>query len=296
MRLSLDPSAPVLLALDIDDTCSYQETVDGVRTLGVVAPPVQEAIERVRAAGVHVVFATGRQTDSALSMARQQGWGDLDMLCSQGAVTVHTSSDASDFEVTARRTFDARPALAALLARFPDISYSVEHADTGHAVGVAHPHGTVFGRMIAGMTDEDAAATTALMVSSTSARGRELHEVIEHLGLSCHPFTDLGSGWVDVSPPGVTKASGLEELRLRYGVPRANTVAVGDAANDLPMFAWAAHSVAMGQASRAVRDEATHVTGTLADDGVVAVLDAVVEALAPTPTFTPTFTPTPAPR
>ncbi|WP_084038960.1 HAD family hydrolase [Demequina sp. NBRC 110053] len=275
LRFDLDPTAPVLLALDIDDTCSYQETVGEVRSLGVVSRAVQEAIDRVRDAGVHLVFATGRQTDSALALARQQGWGDLDMLCSQGAVTVHTSPDAADFEITARRTFDARPAISALLSRFPDLSYSVEHIDTGHAVGVAHPQGTVFGRMAAGMTDADAAETTALMVSSTTATGDELHDAIEHLGLSCHPFTDLGSGWVDASPPGVTKASGLEELRVAYGVPRRNTVAVGDHTNDLPMFAWAAHSVAMGQASQAVREAATHVTGTLDDDGVVAVLDAL---------------------
>lgn len=279
LAFDLDPAAPVLVALDIDDTCSYQETVGEVRTLGVVSEAVQAAIDRVRDAGAHLVFATGRQTDSALQMARQQGWGDLDMLCSQGAVTVHTSPDASDFEITARRTFDARPAIAALLERFPDLSYSVEHADTGHAVGVAHPRGTVFGRMAAGMTDADAAATTALMVSSTSATGHELHDAIEHLGLSCHPFMDLGSGWVDASPPGVDKASGLEELRVRYGVPQGNTVSAGDNTNDLPMFAWSRYSVAMGQAPEAVKARATHATGTLQEDGLVPVLDAVVAAL-----------------
>lgn len=276
-EFDLEPGAPVLLALDIDETCSYQETIDGTRTLGVVTPAVQAAINRVRAAGVHVVFATGRQTYSALAMAREQGWGDLDMLCSQGAVTVHTSPDAMDFTITERNTFDARPAIAALLARFPDLCYSVEHVDAGHAVGVAHPAGTVYGRMVGGMTDEDAAATSALMLSSPTARGEDLHEVVAELGLSCHAFTELGSGWLDVSPPGVTKASGLEALRLTYGVPTRNTVAVGDGDNDLPMFAWAAQSVAMGQATPEVRAAATYVTGSLADDGVVAVLEALLE-------------------
>ncbi|WP_084079388.1 HAD family hydrolase [Demequina sp. NBRC 110057] len=280
LRFDLDPGAPVMVALDIDDTCAFQESIDGTRTLGVVSAPVQEAIERVRAAGVHLVFATGRQTFSAVSMARQQGWGDLDLLASQGAVTVRMGADARAHEVTSRRTFDARPAIAALRARYVDLAYSVEGADGGHVVGVAHPPGTVFAPAASTMTEADAEATTALMLSSVSAHGHEMHAVIEHLDLSCHHFTELGAGWVDVSPPGVTKASGLEELRLRYGVPRGNTVAVGDGANDLPMFAWAAHSVAMGQASAEVRAAADHVTGTLADDGVVEVLDAVTRAVA----------------
>lgn len=281
-ELDLEPGAPVLLALDIDDTCSYQETVDGTRTLGLVSTAVQSAIARVRAAGIHVVFATGRQTDSALAIARAQGWGDLDMLCSQGAVTVHTSPDATDFVITERHTFDARPAIATLLGYFPDLCYSVEHEDAGHVVGVAHPAGTVHGRMVDNMTDEDAAATSSLMLSSPTARGEELHEVIAGLGLSCHAFTELGSGWLDVSPPGVTKASGLEALRLAYGVPARNTVVVGDGDNDLPMFKWAAQSVAMGQASPQVRAAATYVTGALADDGLVAVLDALLDQLQPT--------------
>ncbi len=281
MQFTLDPNAPVLVALDIDETCSSQDTVDGSRTLGVVTAAVQDAIDRVRASGAHLVFATGRQTDSAVSIARQQGWGDLDMLCSQGAVTVHVGPGAEDFTVTARRTFDARPVIAALVERFPEVRYSVEHRDAGHAVGVHHPQGTVFGRLVGDMTDADAAATTQLMASSTEVSGEDLLRAVEHLGLSCHAFDDLGAGWLDVSPAGVDKAAGLEELRLRYGVPRGNTVAVGDGHNDLPMFAWAAHGVAMGQAAQEVRDAATHVTGSLADDGVVAVLDAVASRAVP---------------
>jgi len=49
----------------------------------------------------------------------------------------------------------------------------------------------------------------------------------------------------EFSPPGVSKASGLVALAKHLGVRGDQTVAFGDAENDLPMFAWSGLSVAM---------------------------------------------------
>ena len=52
-------------------------------------------------------------------------------------------------------------------------------------------------------------------------------------------------------------------------------MAVGDGRNDIEMFEWAARSgraVAMGQAPDEVKSAATEVTGTIDEDGLVAVL------------------------
>ena len=64
----------------------------------------------------------------------------------------------------------------------------------------------------------------------------------------------------------------LEELRQRLGVEPFATVAVGDGHNDIEMLAWAARGVAMGHADEPVRAVADEVTGTIDDDGAVAVL------------------------
>ena len=48
---------------------------------------------------------------------------------------------------------------------------------------------------------------------------------------------------------------------------------LGDQNNDLPMFARAGYSVAMGQASHAVRAAADAVSATNDDDGVADAID-----------------------
>ena len=78
--------------------------------------------------------------------------------------------------------------------------------------------------------------------------------------------------WLDLNPKGVTKASALEDLRIRLGVDAADTIAIGDGRNDLDMLRWAGRGVAMGNADDVVRAAADEVTGTIDEDGVVPVL------------------------
>ena len=84
------------------------------------------------------------------------------------------------------------------------------------------------------------------------------------------------TSWADIEPKGVTKASGLEELRVRLDVPGAGTVAVGDGTNDIAMIQWAAFGVAMGGASTEVRSHARHVTAAVENDGAAAVMHALM--------------------
>ncbi|MFT4295819.1 MAG: HAD hydrolase family protein [Micropruina sp.] len=56
----------------------------------------------------------------------------------------------------------------------------------------------------------------------------------------------LGSyGLLEISAPGVTKASGLTALCAGLGVPPADVAAFGDMPNDLPMLTWAGHGYAI---------------------------------------------------
>ena len=80
------------------------------------------------------------------------------------------------------------------------------------------------------------------------------------------------SAWLDLTPPGVTKASALEVVRERLEVPAGSTLAVGDGGNDLEMLTWAAVGVAMGDDDERVLAVADAWTAGVEDDGVVAVL------------------------
>ena len=83
---------------------------------------------------------------------------------------------------------------------------------------------------------------------------------------------------MDIAPLGVTKASALEKLRQAWGVAEGDTVAVGDGENDIEMLQWAGFGVAMGHAVPELLTVADAVTGSIAEDGLCAVLDNFLDA------------------
>jgi hydroxymethylpyrimidine pyrophosphatase-like HAD family hydrolase len=96
--------------------------------------------------------------------------------------------------------------------------------------------------------------------------------LVHRLGLNDVTYAVGYSAWLDLTPPGVSKAWALERLREQLGVSTAHTVAVGDGNNDLEMLRWAAHSAAMGNAPQNVQDTAREVLGSVEDDGVLSLL------------------------
>ena len=60
---------------------------------------------------------------------------------------------------------------------------------------------------------------------------------------------------------GVSKAEGLRRLAERLGIAVADTMAIGDSYNDLPMLKAAGHSVAMGNAVPEVKAVCDYETG-----------------------------------
>ena len=80
--------------------------------------------------------------------------------------------------------------------------------------------------------------------SDTLARlGREV--IGERLTMTHSHLGDYGL--LEISAPGVTKASGLIGLCQRLGVDASEVVAFGDMPNDLPMLAWAGHGYAIAE-------------------------------------------------
>jgi Cof subfamily protein (haloacid dehalogenase superfamily) len=80
-------------------------------------------------------------------------------------------------------------------------------------------------------------------------------------------------GLVEISPRGVTKATGLSEVADRHGLTAADVVAFGDMPNDLAMLRWAGHGVAMGNAHPDLHAVADEITAGNADDGLALVLE-----------------------
>ncbi|MFB7472544.1 HAD family hydrolase [Kitasatospora sp. NPDC056184] len=87
-----------------------------------------------------------------------------------------------------------------------------------------------------------------------------------------------GAGIVELLPLGLSKATGLAVAAHRLGVKAADTIAFGDMPNDVPMFGWARHGVAMANAHHELLSVADEVTLSNDEDGVAAVLERLYPA------------------
>ncbi|NSC22637.1 HAD family phosphatase [Streptomyces albus subsp. chlorinus] len=89
-----------------------------------------------------------------------------------------------------------------------------------------------------------------------------------------------GEGIVELLPLGLTKAKGLALAARRLKVRAAETLAFGDMPNDLPMFAWAGHGVAMANAHEELLAVADEVTAANDEDGIALVLERLLTEAA----------------
>jgi len=243
---------------------------------------VRRAIASVRAAGIPVTVATGRAVWNALHAVRQLGLEDgVPVVCSNGALLYDVAAE----RVAHRVPFDPAPAVHALLEVNPGVGIAVEYRTEGWRYnGSFKPD---FESRFVGMVDVPtlvAEPTTRLVVRlpgddtdvpSWPSLRREAYELVEVAGLArlgCDMEVGV-FGWIDVCAAGVSKATGAAMVADDLGVPAADVVAVGDGNNDLPMFAWAGHAVAMGQATDRVRNAADEVIPSVDEDGVAQLLE-----------------------
>ncbi|PIK70707.1 hydrolase, partial [Methylobacterium frigidaeris] len=82
--------------------------------------------------------------------------------------------------------------------------------------------------------------------------------------------------YLDVTPPHVDKGHFVARIAGELGTPLDRVAVLGDMANDTAMFARAGLSIAMGNASDAVKRAATHVTGTNEAEGFAEAVERYV--------------------
>lgn len=84
------------------------------------------------------------------------------------------------------------------------------------------------------------------------------------------------SYFLDATGPDANKGDGLAAIAASMRIPLEQVAVIGDMANDLPMFARAGLSIAMGQAPDQVRSAADWVSASNEDDGVARAIDRLI--------------------
>jgi HAD superfamily hydrolase (TIGR01484 family) len=264
---------PRLVALDIDGT--LLKWVDGAGTTYEQVPDLtRDAVRRAYDAGAHVVLASGRSPHGMTAIADLLGLppaGDerLWVVASNGAVIFRYP----DVEVVHEETFDARPAVEAVLREHPNALVAVEERGVGYRVNRPFPPGELSGELIpTEVADLVADHVSRVIIRDPDATADDFVALASRLGLHGTDYVVGWTAWLDLSPVGVSKASGLALVCDKLGVSQADTLAIGDGRNDIEMLRWAGRGVAMGQAVEEVKAAADAETDTVYDDGVVTEL------------------------
>jgi Cof subfamily protein (haloacid dehalogenase superfamily) len=264
---------PQLVALDIDGT--LLRWVEGAgATYEQIPASTYDAVHRAYDAGAKIVLASGRSIHGMTRIADlldlpRDGDDRLWIVASNGAVVVRYPP----LEVVHEETFDARPAVHAILAEHPNVLIAVEERGVGYRVNQHFPEGELSGDMITTAVEELVAGPVSrVIIRDPDATADEFVELAGRLGLHSINYVVGWTAWLDLSPIGVTKASGLARVCEGLGITAADVLAIGDGRNDIEMLRWAGRGVAMGQSIDVVQQAADAVTADVQDDGVAAEL------------------------
>ena len=266
-----DGWVPRLVALDIDGT--LLKWVEGAgQTYEEVPPAVRDAVRRAHDAGAHIVLASGRSPHGMTMVADLLGLPDEDgqplwVVASNGAVVFRYPP----IEVVHEETFDARPAVEAILREHPTALVAVEERGIGYRVNRPFPAGELSGEMvITDVADLVAEHVSRVIIRDPDSTAEDFLDLAARLGLHGTDYVVGWTAWLDLAPVGVSKASGVAHVADQLGLGAADALAIGDGRNDIELLRWAGRGVAMGQAVEEVIAAADDVTATVYDDGAAA--------------------------
>ncbi|MET4796428.1 Cof subfamily protein (haloacid dehalogenase superfamily) [Bradyrhizobium japonicum] len=83
--------------------------------------------------------------------------------------------------------------------------------------------------------------------------------------------------YLDITPPGFDKGTFVQAMAKRVGISTDAIATIGDMQNDLAMFRVSGTSIAMGNATDSVKDQATHVTATNEQDGFAEAMEVILK-------------------
>ena len=85
---------------------------------------------------------------------------------------------------------------------------------------------------------------------------------------------------IHINSKGIDKGTGFTELMKKLNILQDDVIAIGDSATDIPLFKVAKTSIALGNASNAVKSEATMTVSGCSGDGVLEALDKLAPKLS----------------
>jgi Cof subfamily protein (haloacid dehalogenase superfamily) len=256
-------------------------------------PDAVAAVHQALAAGIPVVFATGRAPQDVVDIANEVGhrwWA----VCCDGTVLV----DLNTLEVTTTHTLSEsvmRDVVERLRDQFPEVKFLVDRVNLGPIAqgeyGILFEEGFKApwawalngAREVGDIMDfiaEEAIVKIAAYVpveSSDDAIFHQMKATVEDLVTVVR--INSSETYIDMCKLGVSKATGVNEIAELHGISRESVFAVGDMHNDLELLQWAGFSFAVANATSALHDIADVIVPSNDEGGVRHVIDAAMDYL-----------------
>jgi len=270
---------PRLVASDLDGTL--------LRSDGEVSPRNRAAVDACWAAGIPFVGVTGRGP-RLLDNVREVLGGRGIAVLAQGGYVVDLGTDR-----VLRTVAMTRGTASSVIASIEDVAGELvvavedaaEQAEAMAPLRVQHGFDWPYPEPAHLLPRHEVLPVGAVLkVFLRSARLGE-DELVALARTVVDPqvaeLTHAGLGFIEVLPPGVTKASGLAVALQQFGLSAADVLYLGDMPNDLPAIeavnAAGGRSVAMANAHPLVRAAAGDRTSGSDVDGVGRYVEAVLE-------------------
>nr|BFD83892.1 HAD family hydrolase [Streptomyces sp. Xyl84] len=270
---------PRLIATDLDGTLLHDDKSVSARTVAALAAAEE--------AGIEVFFVTGRPA-RWMDVVSDHVHGHGLAICGNGAAVVdlHGGPGAHRFvKVRDLALENALDTVRLLREAAPGTAYAIEQTYGFHQ----EPD---YPKLLMEAPDT-LAPVEDLLAPGGAAAGQPILKI-----LAAHPTMDADgfltvarlaveeratitrsspSALLEISGPGVSKASTLALCCAERGISHEEVVAFGDMPNDIEMLTWAGQSYAMGNAHPDAVAAATGRTAANNEDGVALVIERILE-------------------
>jgi Cof subfamily protein (haloacid dehalogenase superfamily) len=266
------PALPYrLIATDLDGTL--------LRDDGSVSERTRAALAAATAAGAAHIIVTGRAVPWTRHILDSLGYEGL-AVCAQGAQVYHAGEHRLLTSVTLDRRLAAL-ALAKIETETGPLALAASRDGLDGEVLVSPDYRTNEGPLpVSRFEHRDelwSAPINKVYIQHPELSDDALAEIARQSVGNLVDVVMAGEDVVEILPLGLSKATGLSLAARRLKLKAADTIAFGDMPNDIPMFGWAAHGVAMANAHDSLKTVANEVTTSNEDDGIAVVLEQLLQ-------------------
>jgi len=244
---------------------------------------VADAIRATQQHGLAVALATGKMLRSVRSLIEAMDLRGPQITLNGAALVLAGTGEPLIYHPL--RQDDRHRAIELTRASAPDVLITHFLLDTIMVDQPEHPllpvllsYGEKQITPVPSLLADDLPPAAKILLVGTHEQLRDLRRVVTPVLAPRLIVTTTAPDFLEFFDPAAGKGNGLAALLDVLKLPHEAVIAMGDGENDLPLFAQAGLSVAMGNASAAVQQAADMVIGSNDAAAVADFLDALRQA------------------